>query len=377
MSVVFAIQFVALLGQLNAPLEKSFRSLTLSFSWANLQFGMPQWLLDIISWVTGDENIDGKLSYGFGLTPGGQEIMLLKKGMDAEDFLLGNVFSNVAVIVCVKFAHTLLQDFLMHTSEKARAKAKEMRAVAKEKGMPELAPPVPPKFVMPDSLCWRKILVLLLSATHQGVCQSTMVALSYPDCSYFINMFATITFIIFPLMYSVTSVITLRGAMDMHAKLPSVGNFGPWKGKYLYKNDMKYSELAKKIGTIPRDMGPKDLKWLKAAKNENLGTASKIALRGEWSPQTPEAKRFLATYSPMFSKYTRAGFLLVGLDLFKKILQSFFLSFIGTPAKRSELPPPTRVYLLRIRMQHICQRIYRLPSFQLMTCMCVHCMVQV
>jgi hypothetical protein len=80
MSVVFAIQFVALLGQLNAPIEKSFRSLTLSFSWANLQFGTPQWLLDFISWATGDDNIDGKLSYGFGLSPGGQEIMLLKKG---------------------------------------------------------------------------------------------------------------------------------------------------------------------------------------------------------------------------------------------------------------------------------------------------------
>jgi hypothetical protein len=66
------------------------------------------------------------------------------------------------------------------------------------------------------------------------------------------------------------------------------------------------------------------------------GAASKLALRGAWEPQTPEAKRFLATYSPMFSKYTKAGFLLVGLDLFKKILQSFFLSFIGAYAMKSQ-----------------------------------------
>ena len=99
---MFAIQFVALLGQMNAPIEKSFRSLTLSFSWANLQFGTPDWLLWLLRWVTGDSNIDGKLSYGFGISPGGQELMLLKKGVDAEDFVIGNVYSNVAVMVVVK-----------------------------------------------------------------------------------------------------------------------------------------------------------------------------------------------------------------------------------------------------------------------------------
>ena len=61
-------------------------------------------------------------------------------------------------------------------------------------------------------------------------------------------------------------------------------------------------------------------------------------------PQIPEAKKFLAIYSPMFSKFTRAGVLMVGLDLFKKILQSFFLSFIGTPPESSELTVIDRVY---------------------------------
>ena len=54
-------------------------------------------------------------------------------GVDAEDFLLGNVFSIIAVISCVKLLHTLLQDFLIHTSEKARAKCKEMKDIAIEK----------------------------------------------------------------------------------------------------------------------------------------------------------------------------------------------------------------------------------------------------
>jgi hypothetical protein len=231
MSVVFAIQFVALIGQMNAPIEKSFRSLTLSFSWANLHFGTPDWLLSFLSWVTKDKNIDGKLSYGFGLSPGGQELMLLNKGVDAEDFVIGNVYSNVAVIMLVWVLHVLLSDFLRHQSDNARAKAKAMSAEAKEKGIPEMAPPVPPKFQMPDSLCWRKVLIMLLSATHQGVCQSTMVALSYPQCSAFIKGFAAIAFGVFPLLYATTSLITLRGAMDMNAKMPSIGNFGPFKGK--------------------------------------------------------------------------------------------------------------------------------------------------
>jgi hypothetical protein len=97
MAIVFAVQFVALIGQvmappssdltsphliashhlissrlivapagqMNAPIEKSFRKLTLSFSWANLQFKMPSFGYELIAWATGDPNIDGKLSYGF------------------------------------------------------------------------------------------------------------------------------------------------------------------------------------------------------------------------------------------------------------------------------------------------------------------------
>jgi hypothetical protein len=163
-----------------------------------------------------------------------------------------------------------------------------------ESGMPEMAPPVPPKFVMPDSLCWRKILILLLSATHQGICQSTMVALSYPDCSYFINCFSGITFAVFPCMYALTSTITLRGAMDANAKLPSIGNFGPWKGKYLYKNEMTYVAIAKKIGTIPADMGPKDLKWKKASTNQELGK--------QYAIQAASSKQHTHTHGLIFTR---------------------------------------------------------------------------
>jgi hypothetical protein len=107
---------------------------------------------------------------------------------------------------------------------------------------------------------------------------------------------------------------------------------------------MTYADFAKKIGTIPESMGPNDLNFLKSSKNEDVGLAGTIMIGGEWDPQTPAAERFLAIYSPMFSKFTRAGFLLVGLDLFKKVAQSFFLSFIGTPPERSEIPPIDRVY---------------------------------
>jgi hypothetical protein len=63
----------------------------------------------------------------------------------------------------------------------------------------------------------------------------------------------------------------LRGAMDANAKLPSIGNFGPWKGKYLYKNETTYVTLAKKMGTIPAEMGADDLKW-KKCENQHMST---------------------------------------------------------------------------------------------------------
>ena len=46
---------------------------------------------------------------------------------------------------------------------------------------------------------------------NTGVCQSTMVALSYPDCSGFIKTFSTTAFVIFPIGYAAVSIITLRG----------------------------------------------------------------------------------------------------------------------------------------------------------------------
>ena len=127
--------------------------------------------------------------------------------------------------------HTLLDDLLRSLNEKSRKKAKGMRETAVERGIPEMTPAMPPKYSTPDALCWRKVFILLLSVTHQGVCQSTMVALSYPQCSRFIKLFATVAFLVFPFMYASTSIITLRGAMDMNALMPSIGNFGPWKGK--------------------------------------------------------------------------------------------------------------------------------------------------
>jgi hypothetical protein len=55
------------------------------------------------------------------------------------------------------------------------------------------------------------------------------------------------------------------------------------------------------------------------------------------APQTPEATEWMTTYSPMFSKFTHAGMVLTGLNLTQKILQSFFLSYVGTASARIPL----------------------------------------
>jgi len=53
------------------------------------------------------------------------------------------------------------------------------------------------------------------------------------------------------------------------------------------------------------------------------------------------------------------------LDLFKKIIQSFFLSFIGTPPDRSDLPPIDRVYERASFSQD--DALFQLIGLQLMT----------
>jgi hypothetical protein len=79
-----------------------------------------------------------------------------------------------------------------------------------------------------------------------------------------------------------------------------------------------------------------------AAKNaaglgSTAGLAKKLAMAGEWKPQTREMKRWMVIYSPMFSKFTHAGMVLTGLNLFQKIMQSFFLSYVGTASARIPL----------------------------------------
>ena len=67
-------------------------------------------------------------------------------------------------------------------------------------------------------------------------------------------------------------------AMDMDAKLPSIGNFGPFKGKYLYKTERTYSSIAKKIGTIPAAMGKTDLNFQESKNDDAVGFFGTMAV---------------------------------------------------------------------------------------------------
>ena len=342
MTIVFAIQFVALIGQLSAPIESSFRKLTLSFSWANLQFQIPDWFTRFLSWISRDKNIDGKLSYGFsnpvppeelpegyeGEPPSyvnGQEAMLTTRGKDAEDLLLGNVFSVLGILISARVLHFLLADALAQMIDRKREKKKALKEKAAEVNIQELAEPIPPKFELPPDLSWRKVFLLIISISHMGLCQSCMVVLSnWEASSSFICGFALIVFLTLPVGFSVLTLVTLKGVKDMSAPLPLFSGH-------------TYAGVARFVGTIPKEMQQDDIKFIENKGNKAAGMMSTLTMQGEWVATTKEAQIWQATYSPLFSKYTNAGFVLTGVSLVQKILQALFLSYVGTPSDRTDL----------------------------------------
>ena len=223
--------------------------------------------------------------------------------------------------------------------------ARKLQAEADASGVAELAIPEPPKFSVPDGLSWKKCALLIVTSSHQGLCQSCFVAFSNPDASYFIKTLAFWVFLLVPVGFSLVTHITLQGVQDAEKTLPFLKT--------------TYCSLGKKLKMIPKNMKQNDLKFVKntilagvkaqatgaaagAAKNaaglgSTAGLAKKLAMAGEWKPQTKEMKRWMVIYSPMFSKFTHAGMVLTGLNLFQKIMQSFFLSYVGTASARIPL----------------------------------------
>jgi len=257
--------------------------------------------------------------------------------------MVGNAY--VVTIFNIKIDAGDAEPGLQDLREKAIKKARKLQAEADASGVAELAIPEPPKFSVPDGLSWRKCALLIVTSSHQGLCQSCFVAFSNPDASYFIKTLAFWVFLLVPVGFSLVTHITLQGVQDAEKTLPFLKT--------------TYCSLGKKLKMIPKNMKQNDLKFVKntilagvkaqakgaatgAAKGaaglgSTAGLAKKLAMAGEWKPQTKEMKRWMVIYSPMFSKFTHAGMVLTGLNLFQKIMQSFFLSYVGTASARIPL----------------------------------------
>ena len=99
---------------------------------------------------------------------------------------------------------------------------------------------------MPDGLSWRKCALLIVTSSHQGLCQSCFVAFSNPGASYFIKTLALWVFLLVPVGFSLVTHITLQGVQDAEKTLPFLKT--------------TYCSLGKKLKMIPKGMKQNDLK---------------------------------------------------------------------------------------------------------------------
>ena len=80
---------------------------------------------------------------------------------------------------------------------------------------------------MPAGLSWRKVFLLIMTSSHQGLCQSCFVALSNPGASYFIKTLASTVFLCVPIGYSLLTIVTLMGVKDMDKTIPFLCGIAP------------------------------------------------------------------------------------------------------------------------------------------------------
>jgi hypothetical protein len=100
---------------------------------------------------------------------------------DIEDDLVGNVWSIMIALILAKVGHTVAVVGITKVQAKSRAKKELLAQEAADKGLPELAMPVPPVFKLPASLDWPKVFRVIMTASYQGICMTTLAVLTNPS----------------------------------------------------------------------------------------------------------------------------------------------------------------------------------------------------
>ena len=209
---------------------------------------------------------------------------------------------------------------------------------------------IPTPWEVPAELSFSKLFVTILLASHMGICQSSLYALVDEGTPPGIAAVALVAFCVFPCGFVVYIVLTLRGAAG--------GGSMKW-GKLLFsipkameKEDLEFKPFLPRVADLKKKLVQQgaelaDEQFAKE-KTDQLSKKMKSALKaanlaaalrdqGTWEAGTPAARRFLAIWGGMLKRTTDLGYLLMGFELVKKLLQAVLLTVLEKEHPRYQL----------------------------------------
>jgi hypothetical protein len=193
MSMVFAVQFVALYGQLAGDMDMSFRDFSKGFGMFNLQFAPPSFLRSSSA---------ARRRLGNDEEASGTEAMLQHLDISGQDFFIGNLF-GIVILVIIVFP------IIFVVGPVLKARGDKRRKVAIEASDSDPTVEVPPPYTLPTPLNPRKVAIVLLLGLYGGVTQSSLVCITDPDAHIAARFVAAVVFIVYPVGFLVAVMCTL------------------------------------------------------------------------------------------------------------------------------------------------------------------------
>ena len=213
---------------------------------------------------------------------------------------------------------------------------------------PEMMPSLPEPFEIPAELSFSKLLVTFFLTAHVGLTQSSLNAIFADDTPRSIMMLAVGIFVLFPVGFIVYSTLTVRGAVGAGSlkwgrlcrSIPKDFEAGDLKFKpYLPRMDELKKKAVQAGGEVAGGDG-KSQKQLYANIKKTLAAGNitdALRMQGYWEASTAPARRFLVIYGALFSKATEMGYVLMCVEMSKKLLQICLLTFLSDEQAKPQL----------------------------------------
>jgi hypothetical protein len=380
LALLFAVQFVAVSGQIASPMGPVYREFAASFSWANLQIDPPYFLktADVNKFaIKGRTSLSQKMREAANnagrrlqdASPNATEYIeaatqeyLATLGNSAGDVFVGNLFYAVVIPLVLSIVHvgffayvkSVIDGQIQSLSAATEAMASAANDIDVQQGKapsplpPEMMPSLPEPFEVPPELSFSKLMVTIFLAAHVGLTQSSLNAIFADDTPPGIMMLAIGTFLLFPVGFIVYSTLTVRGAVGagslkwgrLFGSIPKDFEVGDLEFKpYLPRMDEMKKKAVQAGGEVVGGDSTSQ-KQLYASIKKTLAAGNitdALRMQGYWEASTAGARRILVIYGALFSKATDLGYVLMCIEMSKKLLQICLLTILADEHAKAQL----------------------------------------